>query len=169
MIFALWHVDNTPMDVNLTPKGGVVMGRIGEVSALEGARLDLESGGDSIFGGRAASQVQIPGQGTRPVGQCLANTLRESQEGEEIMGSLLGVLTREVADAKVSGLFYRAVVQDVLLCGSKTWVLSASMLSSLEGAHVVFSLGLAVLRSRWKRGEEWDCLQSESVLRAAGL
>ena len=36
------------------------------------------------------------------------------------MGALLGVLGGEVADINISGLFYCAVVQDILLCGSGT-------------------------------------------------
>lgn len=45
------------------------------------------------------------------------------------------VLTREGASPKVSGFFYKAIVQSVLLFGSETWVHSKPIVRSLEGFH----------------------------------
>ena len=45
------------------------------------------------------------------------------------------ILTRDGAQPRVSGMFYKAIVQTVLLYGSETWVLTSSMLKVLEGFH----------------------------------
>ena len=44
-----------------------------------------------------------------------------------VWGRLGKILGREGADPKVSARFYRAVVQAILLYGSETWVILASM------------------------------------------
>ena len=51
------------------------------------------------------------------------------------MGKLL---SREGADPIVSANFYQALVQEVLLFGAETWVLTSTMLKKLEGLHVGF-------------------------------
>jgi hypothetical protein len=45
------------------------------------------------------------------------------------------VLRREGANTRVSGMFYKAVVQSVLLFGSESWVWSQSMVQTVEGFH----------------------------------
>ena len=45
---------------------------------------------------------------------------------------------------RVAAKFYIAVVQAVLLYGSKTWVLSATALASLEGFHIRAAYRMAV-------------------------
>ena len=62
------------------------------------------------------------------------NILREIQVWERLR-KLSG---REGADPRTSETFYRAVVQVVLLFGSKTWVLLSAMLNKLEGLHMGF-------------------------------
>jgi hypothetical protein len=42
----------------------------------------------------------------------------------------------ESAAPKVSAIFYKVVVQSVLLYGSKTWVISKVVLACLEGFHI---------------------------------
>ena len=51
------------------------------------------------------------------------------------MGKLL---RREGAEPQVSAMFYRALVQTVLLFGAETWVLSEAVSRKLEGVHVGF-------------------------------
>ena len=43
------------------------------------------------------------------------------------MGAVVADLSREEADPKVSGHFFKAVTQAVLLFGAETWVLTPSM------------------------------------------
>jgi exonuclease III len=45
------------------------------------------------------------------------------------------VLVHEGADKRISGMFYKAVAQSVLLYLSETWVLTPSMLRRLDGFH----------------------------------
>ena len=45
------------------------------------------------------------------------------------------VLSRTGASPRTSSMFYKAVVQSVLLYGSETWTLSATMLKVLRGFH----------------------------------
>ena len=47
-------------------------------------------------------------------------------------GRLSWILSREWADPKVSGNFYKAVSQAVLLFGAETWVITAWMEQSLD-------------------------------------
>ena len=62
---------------------------------------------------------------------------------------LLGkLLRREGLYLRVSEMFYRAVVQAVLLCREDTWVLSAVMLRKLEGLLVIFLRQVTVKKSK---------------------
>ena len=45
---------------------------------------------------------------------------------------LARILSREVADKRVSGTFFKAVVQHVLLFGAETWVLTPRIERDLE-------------------------------------
>ena len=45
-------------------------------------------------------------------------------EGAEEWGKLVRILSREGAEKRVSGTFFKAVVQQVLLFGADTWVLT---------------------------------------------
>ena len=47
-------------------------------------------------------------------------------------GQLSWILSREEADPKVSGFFYKAVAQAVLLFGAVTWVLEPRMERALD-------------------------------------
>ena len=51
----------------------------------------------------------------------------------ERLGTLL---RREGSEPKVSASFYRVVVQAIILYGSETWVLLASMAKRVEGTHM---------------------------------
>ena len=51
----------------------------------------------------------------------------------KVLSRMSRILTREGAAPRVSGLFFKAVVQAVLLSGSETWVLTACMGKDLGG------------------------------------
>jgi hypothetical protein len=53
----------------------------------------------------------------------------------ENWGQLLRVLIHEGANRRISGKFYKAVVQSVLICHSETWVVIPSMLHWLDRFH----------------------------------
>jgi hypothetical protein len=61
------------------------------------------------------------------------------------------VLRVENVPPQVAAKFYKAVVQAVLLYGSKTWVLSMAALTSLEGFHIRAAYQMAV-RHKPRRG-----------------
>ena len=62
--------------------------------------------------------------------------LRNIRRERQVWGRLGKFPRREGADPIISEKFYCAVVQEVLLFGSETWVLTAAMLQKLEGVHV---------------------------------
>ena len=47
-------------------------------------------------------------------------------------GRISRILVQEGADAKTSGMFHVAVVQQILLYGSESWVLTPRILEALE-------------------------------------
>ena len=51
---------------------------------------------------------------------------------------LVKIIRREASDLRVSEMFYRSVVQEVLLFGVENWVLLAEMYRKLAGVHVGF-------------------------------
>ena len=80
------------------------------------------------------------------------------------------VLRGENASPKVCGMFYRAVVQAVLLFGSETWNLSDSMFKLLEGFHIRAAWRMArEHKPRKGDGGEWIYPASEDVLEECGL
>jgi hypothetical protein len=67
-------------------------------------------------------------------------------------------------------MFYNAVIQSVLLYGSKTWVLSPKMLSKLEGFHKMIARQLTGRTPVYHRREdEWQYLPIGNVLEETGL
>jgi Reverse transcriptase (RNA-dependent DNA polymerase) len=58
-------------------------------------------------------------------------------------GMIRRVLVRENANARVSGYFYKAVVQSVVLYGCETWTLDEAKLNTLRGFHNRLTRGIA--------------------------
>ena len=75
----------------------------------------------------------------------------------------------EGATARISGSFFKAVVQQVLLFGAETWVVTPKMERALSG----FLHGAArrlTRRQAWKgKKGEWYYLSLEGAMREAGL
>ena len=55
-----------------------------------------------------------------------------------VWGRLGTLLQREEADSRGAAMFYRAVLQSILLYGLKTWFYSAAMYKKTEGSHTGF-------------------------------
>ena len=68
----------------------------------------------------------------------------------------------------MSAMFYRAVVQAVLLFGAETWVLYEAMSRNLEGAHVGFLRQITGQRVVRKRDGTWLSVTADKVLRKSG-
>ncbi len=66
--------------------------------------------------------------------------------------------------------FYKAVVQAVLLYGSKMWNLTKAVLAQLEGFHVGAAYRMAqVHRPRWVAGNQWLYPKMSDVLEECGM
>ncbi len=77
---------------------------------------------------------------------------------------------RENTPPTVAAKFYLAVVQAVLLYGSKTWVISPQAMVRLEGFHIRAAWRMA-WRHKPRRGpwKEWVHPKSEDVLTECGI
>ncbi len=79
------------------------------------------------------------------------------------------VLRAENASPKVCGVFYKAVVQAVLLFGSETWKLSSLSLKSLEGFHIRAARQMAGMQPAKNPDGTWKYPSSKDVLKVVGL
>jgi hypothetical protein len=80
------------------------------------------------------------------------------------------VLRRENVPPRVSAKFYKAIVQSVLLYGSKTWVLSPAVLARLEGFHIRAAYRMAKKHvPRWGPNQQWVYPPSDKVLEECGM
>ena len=80
------------------------------------------------------------------------------------------VLTREGADPRVMGMFYKAVVQSVLLYGCETWVVTPRVLAALEGFHNRMARWLSGMTPIYLPQEDWwDYPPIEEAREAAGM
>ncbi len=79
------------------------------------------------------------------------------------------MLRAENASPKVSGVFYKATMQAVLLFESETWKLSPSSLKSLEGFHLRAACRMAGMQPTRNTDGMWTYPSSKDVLKAVGL
>jgi hypothetical protein len=75
------------------------------------------------------------------------------------------ILRRENVAPQVAAKFYKAVIQAVLLYGSKTWNLTKAVLARLEGFHVRAAYHMAqVYRPKRMARNRWVYLKMSDVL-----
>ena len=99
--------------------------------------------------------------------QAIRSQLRKARATWARVGQ---VLRSKNASPRVVAKFYKAVVQAVLLYGSKTWVLSSTALARLEGFHIRAAYRMAKKnKPRRGPGHRWVYLKSEDVLEECGL
>ena len=81
------------------------------------------------------------------------------------------LLRGENMEPRVCGMFYKAVVQAVLLFGSETWALTPSAMRCLEGFHIRSAYRMArVNKPRKIQGTgTWTYPSTEDVLEEVGL
>jgi hypothetical protein len=75
----------------------------------------------------------------------------------------------ENASPKVSGFFYKATMQAVLLFGSETWKLSPLSLKSLERFHLRAACRMAGMQPTQNPDGMWMYPSSKDVLKMVGL
>ena len=84
--------------------------------------------------------------------------------------TLARVLAVEGVKPKVTGMFYKAVVQSVLLYGSETWVLTRANYDILNSFHMAVARKISKSQARWNpETEEWDRTAAAIALERAGL
>ena len=93
--------------------------------------------------------------------------LRNIRRVGQFRGHLRKFLRKEGADPIILAKFYWAVVQSVLLFGSKTWVLSAAMLNKIEGVHMGFLRQVMKMKAGRLGGETCTKEGTYRVLQAA--
>ena len=65
-----------------------------------------------------------------------------------VWGRLGTLIRQEGSKPRVSEIFYRVVVQAILLYGLETWVLSAEMAKRVDGTHTGFMRLITGMRER---------------------
>ena len=84
-------------------------------------------------------------------------------------GRLRRILGREGATARISGAFFKGVVQQVLLFGAKTWVVTPRMERALSGFLHGAARRLTGRQSRRGRNGAWHYPSLEGAMWEAGL
>ena len=80
------------------------------------------------------------------------------------------VLRNKNVSPHVAATFYKAVVQAILLYGTKTWVLSRMALVRLEGFHIPAAYWMAKMhKPKRGLGRTWIYPRSVDVLQECGL
>ena len=100
--------------------------------------------------------------------QAIRANLKKSRKVWKMLSRLL---RGENMEPRVCGMFYKAVVQAVLLFGSETWVLTDSAMRVLEGFHLRLAYRMARKYKPTKDPETsvWTYPPSEKVLEEVGL
>ena len=79
------------------------------------------------------------------------------------------VLTAEGAPPKACAMFYKAIVQTVLLFGSETWVITNQMMEKLRGFHYRVASQICRKRPRQLSDGTWVYPSTKEVLTHCGL
>ena len=96
----------------------------------------------------------------------MAGNLKKARKS---WGRLSRILGREGATARISGTFFKSVVQQVLLFGAKTWVVSPRMERALSGFLHGAARRLTGRQARRGRNGTWHYPSLEGAMREAGL
>jgi len=83
-------------------------------------------------------------------------------------GTVSRVLVRDGANHRCMAMFYKAVVQSVLLFGSETWVISDRMMKALRGFHHRAARRITGMMPH-RVGGEWVYPATSDVLKKAGM
>ena len=94
--------------------------------------------------------------------------LHNISKARQVWGRLGNILQREGAEPTVSGKFYHAVVQAVILFGADTWELTDTMIQSIEGAHMSFLRQVTHKQATQLRYGSWRKVPEEEVLQGSG-
>ena len=79
------------------------------------------------------------------------------------------ILEREGAEPFISGWFYVAIVQAILLFGAETWVVTPRVLQALEGFHHRAARQMAGMGGKRLVDGTWEYPPIDGALAATGL
>ena len=82
---------------------------------------------------------------------------------------LVKLLQKEGADNRFSDLFYREVIQAVLLLGLESWDLLYAMIRAVEGTHMGFLCHITGKGVRRQTDGAWETPADEEFLREVGI
>ena len=91
------------------------------------------------------------------------------QKAACVWGRFRVLLQIEGASVETMCRFYRTIIQQVLLFGSETWVLSARALATLERFHARCARGILHRPIRRASNGDWICPPTTEVLQACNL
>ena len=91
------------------------------------------------------------------------------QQARKVWGRFSHLLHQHGASVETMGRFYRTVIQQTLLFGSETWVLSARALNRLERFHARCARGIAHRPIRRRSDGTWNYPATDGVLTLCGL
>jgi hypothetical protein len=91
------------------------------------------------------------------------------EETKKVWARFSHLLRANGASVKTMGRFYRTILQQKLLFGSATWVLSLVALNRLERFHARCARGIAHRPIRRRPNGTWICPPTTEVLEACGL
>jgi hypothetical protein len=96
--------------------------------------------------------------------------LRNMVKARQRWAYISQILCWEGATPRISAMFYKAVVQTVLICGYESWVLTPSMLEKLEGFHLQVARRLTGHASVYLRNKgTWQYQPLGNAMEEAGL
>ena len=84
-------------------------------------------------------------------------------------GRMQGILRREGATPRISGNFFKAVVQQVLLFGAETWVVTPKMEQALSAFLHGATRRLTGRQARREKDRDWHYPSLEGAMKEVGL
>ena len=94
---------------------------------------------------------------------------RQPARARQKWGCVGKVLSSEGASPKVTGYFYKAIVQAVLLYGSESWTVLEFMLKKIRSFHACVARYICNRHIRSQEDGTWEYPPTEEVLEQAGL
>ena len=94
---------------------------------------------------------------------------RNITRARSVWGRLRTLLQREGTDPRVAEMFYREVVQAILLYGLETWVLLTEMERKVEGTHTRFLRNITGKRALQLGDGTWETPGTEGEWEAEGM
>ena len=98
-----------------------------------------------------------------------ATLYRNLKKALKRWGLVSRVLEKTGASARVRGMFYKVVVQTVLLYGCETWTVTDSMLKVLEGFHHRIARRISGKTAVKVGDNQWEYPPIVEALEEAGL